>query len=405
MKIADFPSNEQERLGALLRYKVLDTDFEDTYNELTQLASDICQTPIALISLIDRDRQWFKAKVGLEASETPRDWAFCAHALLQEDILVVEDALLDARFSDNPLVINDPLIRFYAGAQLKTAQGLVLGTICAIDRVPRHLSEQQLHALKVLAKQVMSQFELRLAFEELQAQAQRLHQLNATKDKLFSIISHDLRAPLSGIFSVSEILLEDIHHLELEDTKQFINDIHEASQQSLSLLDNLLRWSLLETGKFNYQPVTIDLLAVIQKVLRLLNGAIVSKRISLKIDCQANLSVVGDKNMLASVIQNLLSNAIKFTHLNGIIEINVIDNQDQTVLVSIKDNGVGMTDEQQKQLFAVEKNQSTHGTQGETGTGLGLVLSYQFLKIHGSILMVKSELGKGAVFSFKLNKS
>lgn len=173
----------------------------------------------------------------------------------------------------------------------------------------------------------------------------------------------------------------------------------------MSLLDNLLRWSLLETGKFNYQPVTIDLLAVIQKVLRLLNGAIVSKRISLKIDCQANLWVVGDKNMLASVIQNLLSNAIKFSHPNGIIEINVIDNQDQTVLVSIKDNGVGMTTEQQKQLFAVEKNQSTHGTQGETGTGLGLVLSYQFLKIHGSILMVKSELGKGAVFSFKLNKS
>lgn len=401
MRIAELPKNESERLAALLHYQILDTEFEQVYNELTQLASEICQTPIALISLVDGGRQWFKAKIGLDADETPRDFAFCAHALLEDDVFVVEDALLDDRFVDNPLVVRDPSIRFYAGAQIRTAEGHVLGTLCAIDRMPRHLSEVQLHSLQVLAKQVMSQFELRAAYEELRQQTKRLQELNATKDKLFAIIAHDLRAPLSGILGVSELLIDDLGRRPVAENKELIEEIHDTSQQSLSLLDNLLRWSLLETGKFKYQPVQIALFTIVQKVLRLLQSSLAKKHQHLIINCPPELVVTGDKNMLASVLQNLLSNAIKFTPPSGEIFINVQQANGQ-MQISIKDTGVGMTEQQLSQLFTIEKNVSTHGTDGETGTGLGLVLSYQFVQIHGSTLTVESEQGKGTVFSFVL---
>lgn len=405
MKIASLPKEETARLDALMNYKILDTGFEEIYDELTQLASDICQTPIALISLIDVDRQWFKAKVGLEVRETPRDWAFCAHALLQDDILVVEDTLLDERFVDNPLVVNDPCIRFYAGAQIKTSDGYVLGTVCTIDRVPRHLSTTQLNALKVLAKQVMSQFELRVAFEELQKQTQRLHELNLTKDKLFSIISHDLRAPLSGILGASELLIEDIGVRSTEECKDLVQDIHQTSQHTLTLLDNLLRWALLERGKCDYRPIPLLMMTLIQSVLRVLNSVFAQKSVHITVDCPSQLMVIGDKTMLTSTLQNLLSNAIKFTEQGGKVVVKVELINSEQVSVKVVDSGIGMNNDQLNQLFFIEKNISTHGTKGETGSGLGLILSSQFLKIHGSDLKVISTLGQGTEFSFVLKKA
>ncbi len=158
---APLPEKEPERLEALQRYEILDTESEQRFDDLTLLAKHICDAPIALISFVDAERQWFKSRIGLTASQTPRAVSFCGHAILEEDVMVVPDAAADARFADNPMVTGEPGIRFYAGAPLLTSTGHALGTLCVIDRKPRELTEEQLEALRTLARQVVAQLELR----------------------------------------------------------------------------------------------------------------------------------------------------------------------------------------------------------------------------------------------------
>ena len=166
MTPAPLPQHEAERLDALQRYEILDTEPEQKFDDLTLLASHICEAPIALISLVDAERQWFKSKVGLTTSQTSRSISFCGHAILENDVMVVPDAAADARFADNPIVTGEPNVRFYAGAPLVTPDGHALGTLCVVDRVPRDLSAAQLDALRALARQVVAQLELRRRLRE-----------------------------------------------------------------------------------------------------------------------------------------------------------------------------------------------------------------------------------------------
>ncbi len=167
MEIAIIPDDEAGRVQALMDYAVLDTAPEQVFDDLVKLASDICETPIALMSLVDPTRQWFKASVGLPAKETSRDIAFCSHAILENGILEVQDTLLDPRFRDNPLVEQDPNIRFYAGAPLITPDGYKIGTLCAIDCRPKVLDYKQKVALRTLSQAIMSQLELRKSMQQL----------------------------------------------------------------------------------------------------------------------------------------------------------------------------------------------------------------------------------------------
>lgn len=155
------PANEAERLDALRRYRVLDTPPEVLFDDLTKVASIVCKTPIALVSLVDSDRQWFKSKVGLDVAETSRDLAFCAHAIHDTQIMEVQNATEDERFAQNPLVTSDPNIRFYAGAPLVNTKGLAVGTLCVIDRVPRNLTDEQRTALQALGRVAIHLLETR----------------------------------------------------------------------------------------------------------------------------------------------------------------------------------------------------------------------------------------------------
>ena len=167
---------EAERLEALKRYGILDTPDEQAYNDITRIAAQVCQTPIAAINFVDARRQWFKATVGTRLKQSRLDKSICAHAILESDLVVVPDTTKDSRFADNPFVTGPPNLRFYAGAQLISSDGHPLGTLCVLDYQPRDLTEEQKHALKALSRQVMSQMELRLKTKEVAALNERLHQ-------------------------------------------------------------------------------------------------------------------------------------------------------------------------------------------------------------------------------------
>jgi GAF domain-containing protein len=177
-------NSEARRLKVLWQYEILDTVPEEVFDDLTELAARICEAPIALISLIDEDRQWFKSKVGVTISETSRDISFCAHAIKQTELFIIPDATQDLRFASNPLVISDPKIRFYAGAPLITPDGHALGTLCVIDKVPRELRLEQQQALRVLARHVMTQLELRRHAKELNEAHKAKEATNGALEKL-----------------------------------------------------------------------------------------------------------------------------------------------------------------------------------------------------------------------------
>ena len=251
MKIAPLPEDELARLQALKDYAVLSPEGQKEFNDIVSLASFICGTPISTITLIDEHRQWFKSKIGLDTNETSRDVAFCSHALLQDDIMIVKDATLDERFHDNPLVLHKPDIRFYAGMPLVTPEGFKLGTICVIDTVPRELTQEQNFALQVLSKQVMKLFELRRKKAELE-------KIQGMNHQLLSIIGHDLRGPVNSIDGL--VLLAEKYDLSLEEYRELIPRMRKMVDTTNSLLLNLLHWAKnqIEGKMSGKQPLDVS---------------------------------------------------------------------------------------------------------------------------------------------------
>jgi PAS domain S-box-containing protein len=242
MQTPEIPANESDRLVALDRYKILDTLPEQVYDDLTQLAADICGTPIALISLVDKDRQWFKSRVGLEATETPRDISFCGHAVAANATLNVPDARQDPRFADNPLVASDPNIRFYAGAPLITHDNYALGTLCAIDTQTRNLTEAQIRQLEALSRLVVNQLELRLNRKSTESQLDEVSSLNqAILDSAnFAIISTDLDGIIQSFNAAAESLLGYTASEMVGKTSPAIfHDLNEIISQSQQLSQEL----------------------------------------------------------------------------------------------------------------------------------------------------------------------
>ncbi len=241
------PDNEATRLQALCQLQILDTAPEKGFDDLTHLAAHICGTPIALVSLVDANRQWFKSKVGLEASETPRSIAFCAHAILQSDILIIPDALADERFATNPLVTNPPHIRFYAGVPLITAEGQALGTLCVIDYVPRNLEPQQIEALRAIGRQVVAQLELRRSLAALARTITERQRGEKTRKRFFKRIAGGL-----GVAAAIVVVIGAVSYRNASRFVRVTNSVETNQQVSGKLQDLLSHLTETETEQRDY---------------------------------------------------------------------------------------------------------------------------------------------------------
>ena len=248
--------------------------------------------------------------------------------------------------------------------------------------------------------------ERKRAETELKESEEHLRELNATKDKFFSIIAHDLKIPFSSMLGFSELLMKNFDIYNIQDQKKFINNIYISAHNIYKLLENLLLWSRTQRGTLDFYPEPESLYLISVETIELLSQMATNKSISIKNEIPEDVFVKADKNMLLTILRNLISNAIKFTNKGGGITIRVrsetSENKQNHAEITVNDNGVGVETEVQSKLFSINENISTKGTENESGTGLGLILCKEFVEKHDGKIWVESEVGKGSNFIFTI---
>lgn len=376
---------EPWRLEVLSSYGVLDTPSEPLFDDLTALASQLCGTPIALISLVDRDRQWFKSEHGLGQRQTPLEASICAHAILQDDLLEVPDTLEDPRFVGNPLVRGELGLRFYAGAVLKTSDGLPLGTICVLDKQPRRLAPSQQQALRRLARQTMALLEMR----RLLVQAQSASRY---RGQLMAIAGHDLKTPLRQASY-------DLHRVgRCMDPDHPASELLSQASQRLSQIDRQFDQlaSLAAAGEHGLAaPGPVDLAEILQLVQASWARPAKAKGLQLRLaGCKPR--VLSHRALLTTLVGNLVGNAVKYTE-RGKVLLGCRRRGDR-LLLSVIDTGIGMSEAQLAQCFGAfgQRDPSSEGL------GLGLWIARGAADSLGHPLSVRSTLGVGTRFELSL---
>lgn len=392
---APIPDDEDKRLSELLSYDVLDTEAEQLFDDITKLASQICDSPIALISLVDPNRQWFKSKVGLEAQETSRNIAFCSHAILQREVFEINDASKDPRFHDNPLVTGSPDIRFYAGAPLVTPSGHAIGTLCAIGDKPKSLTDGQRSALKTLSQSVVAHLELKRKNRELERTSQ-------FKSDFLSYISHEIRTPLNAINTFSHLLESEAASLSLSTSfTEPLALISESGSRLLEIVNSVLDLKQIEAGKMRVMPrsvATHDFFTHLFSLTRIrAEDNNVTFFYSVTEPMPENLKF--DDTKFGQIILNLLSNAIKYTHAKKSVTASVKFKNGKLIFV-VKDEGIGISEEDQKKLFMpFERMENAHQFDG---TGLGLNITKRLIELLDGSLKLRSKLNEGTQVSVSI---
>jgi signal transduction histidine kinase len=433
---ASIPANEADRLRALQLYDILDSLPEKAFDEITQLAAHICGCPIATVSIIAENRQWYKSKVGMDAIETPRDIAFCAHTINQREILVVPDTIMDERFSDNPVVTAGPKVRFYAGAPLINKEGFGLGTLCVVDLQPRQLSAEQTGALEALSRHVVIMLELRRAEREVlslnneleRRVTQRTVQLDRANDllkaeieerkrieqqmvqiqkmeaigRLAGGVAHDFNNLLQVVAGYCEILLDEP---DLDPGLRLpIVEIQKSGKRGAALVGQLLTFSRRQVVELK----DLDLNDVVQNMSGML-PRLIGEHIRFEIKKGKDLFVIrADVNQIEQIIMNLVINACDAMPHNGRLWLETSSilvekplrydggeiDPNRYVVLTVRDSGTGMSDEIKAKIFEPFFTTKAIGK----GTGLGLATCFGIVQQSGGFIRCESEVGHGTTF-------
>jgi signal transduction histidine kinase len=388
MKPADIPENELERLKVLRTYNLLDTLPDEDYDAITKIAAAICNTPIALISIIDEKRQWFKSRHGLNETETSRDFAFCAHSILNpNELFIVNDARKDIRFHDNPLTANDPNLVFYAGAPLNSLEGYPLGTLCVIDNEPKVLSENQKESLKLLSKQVTYLFELRKKNQKLMRANEEVIRLNNQLSEFAYRLSHDIKTPISGIKYLSEVVEEDYADKLDSEGANLLNLISTRSSYLYSLVEGMLKFTNVTNAEIVYEAFNFK--ELLEEVKFTCNWEYACEIRSTNCD----VFVKQSKIAFIQIFQNLLSNSIKYVDVSKPVITISLEVDTDFYKITYRDNGPGIEEKYHKKVFELFETLDT-----ENGTGIGLSTVKSLLeRLGGSIVIASSEEKKSGV--------
>ncbi|MEH0157467.1 GAF domain-containing sensor histidine kinase [Limibacter armeniacum] len=400
MIIPDKPYNETDRLAALFSYSILDTLPEPDYDNLTSIAAQICGTPISLITLIDQNRQWFKSHHGLAVTETPRDFAFCAHAIHDPDnILIVNDAREDKRFHDNPLVTGEPHVIFYAGVPLVNEEGATLGTLCVIDDTPKELTLGQIDALKALSKQVISLLELRrkkvVLEKELEEKTQRVKVL----EQFAFEAAHDLKSPLNNISNLTKFLLKDFGQELPPAGQQLIELISVSSEKLKGLINGLLTYSKAEALQ-KEKKSAVSLTTFLEEIKSVYS---MDKKANIRLNTDMT-EIITNRFAFEQIIRNLVSNAIRYNDKEVVeVEIGVFGNE-KYYECYVQDNGLGIPKVYHKKIFRAFEILERKDRYGQYGHGIGLAIVEKAINSLGGAIGVSSEKGKGTRFTFTLER-
>ncbi|MCO8271136.1 GAF domain-containing sensor histidine kinase [Actinoplanes sp. TRM 88003] len=383
---------EQQRLAALRGYGVLDTEPESDFDDIAVLAAQLCRTPIALVSLVDADRQWFKAHIGLDMCETSREDSFCAHAMYSVDVMQVPDARLDPRFQNNPLVTGAPHIVFYAGAPLVTSTGEVLGSLCVIDHEPRLLTPAESQGLRTLARHVVAQLELRQYARGIDAANERLREADKLKDEFISRVTHELRTPLTSINGYLEMLAEDGVAPAAE--VEFLSRIRRNSDRLMALVDDMLLAAQAGPDQLRLTKRRLDL-AELSRAAVVRNQVLAEGRgLEIRAEASEPVLVEADEARMVQVIERLVLNAVKFTP-RGSITVGAAVRGDRVEL-TVRDTGIGMSAADRERVLAPFRRSADAERAEVQGAGLGLSIVKAIVEGHGGSVRIESEPARGA---------
>ncbi|WP_285008464.1 GAF domain-containing sensor histidine kinase [Pedobacter faecalis] len=388
--VSNIASNEALRVKALYKYRILDTVSEPCYDKLTRLAARHFNVPLVFISIVDEGRIWFKSKYGFQAEQINRADGLCGTAIMYDDVYVIENALLHAEAVSSPLVQAHGL-QFYAAAPLKTKEGFNLGTFCIMDVQPRSLSPEDIDTLIDFRDLVMEQIELRYT-SELASVGNR---------QLLHTTAHDLKNPLTTIPVRADLIKLKKGDPEMVD--KMCDQIKASVLNIVHIIDELLDSGAVEAGKTRLLLVKLNASALIANVIAMNQPLADRKNQVIEFINPDDIYIRADESKLSEVIDNLLNNAIKYSPQHTRITVTIRTGSNGQVIVSVADQGQGLTEEDKSNLFQRFTRLSAQPTGGERSTGLGLSIVKAMVEAHGGRIWAESEgKGKGAIFNMSL---
>lgn len=381
---------EGERVKVLKSYELLDTPPEVNFDHLTKMAAELLEMPVAIITLVDTDRCWFKSKHGLDIQEMNKDISPCTHVIEQDKLYLVKNAETDERTSANPLVIGEFGLRFYAAEPLKTKGGYNLGTFCVIDKKPRDFSLRKQKILLNLAQLAVQQIEMRQ-----EARVAIKHQ-----NQILNITAHDLKNPISIMPLLADLIIENRNNPKA--IKDIAMQIRTAGKRMNKTIEDLLDSAREEMGRIQLRLKSLDFALLVKGVVTSNLALARNKNQIIKLELPQKCLVFGDHQRLSEVVDNLVNNAIKFSLQSKNIFISLKE-EGKMAVFQIRDEGPGLSKDDMKHLFRKFTSLSAEPTGKEISNGLGLSIVKQLVDAHrGEVYAMSDGPGKGATFVVEL---